>query len=192
MGGLKLTPEAFLKLFALKSGRWPVLEEVLFSHPMAAEVRCQKNFCWENQQQWLDSQHLPLSGTGTPRHQPCLGAQDWCGLTLCGAGGAAYMSPSSVGSDGAADLTPLCSQGSVVRRGPRQWGSSVSESLPEQTSIVTGALWLAALPSGVPALAGPVGLGSAVGHLGQGRVGDTDQGCRGSTVGHGAPLSHHH
>lgn len=106
------------------------------------------------------------------------------------------MSPTSTGSDyplPTADLTPLGNQGSVVRRHPQQWGSLISESLLEQMSIVMRVLQLAALPSRVPALAGPVGLGSAVGgHLGQSRVGDTDQGCRGSTGGYGALLSHQH
>ena len=103
--------------------------------------------------------------------------QDWCGLALCrqqqlcSAGSAAYTSATSVGSGSTLpeeDLTPLGNQGSVGKRCPQQWGFLVWESLLEQLSEVMADLQLSALPSRVPALAGPVGLGSAVGHLGQG------------------------
>lgn len=154
-----------------------------------------ERFCREGLQECLRRLYLPCSGAGVPQCEPCLPVQDCGGVVLCRhwqlccARSAATrlltvwapMTPSR--------HRPHSSQqpGPCVEGFPLSAGSLVSESLLEQMSAVLRALQPSLLCS---CSAGPVGFGPAVEHLGQGRAGDTAQGCRSSTGGHWAVFSH--
>lgn len=146
-----------------------------------------ERFCREGLQECLPWLHLPCSGAGIPQCEPCLPAVLWS----CAVPGVLLHSSQQCGwaPETPSRHRPRSSQqpGPCGEGVPLSAGCLVSESLLEQMSAVLRALQPSLLCC---CSAGPVGFGPAVEHLGQGRVGDTEQGCRSSTGGHWAVFSH--